>query len=269
MQERLGTTDWQIRRLTDWHSCCRSFNPKIVQPTYLANIYVDDFRATKGVEARDFIEKWEPCGIACVHSVSAIAALGEEVESYGDGEHHLITFAKVYKPVVNLLPKVLPLETLKLPGRPKKCRRKDPDEETRTSELATRRLSRVGRIKSKCGNCGKQGHNIRKLKCHNQTWSLLMRIYALNETQSLSEVENVEVEQQAGIDTQVEVEQAGIETQVETQPLSQVENVEVEQQAGIDTQVEVEKAGIETQGKTQPLSQVENESCLAWSISMV
>lgn len=117
--------------------------------------------------------KRELCSIQCVHSISAIAALREEVASYVDEKYHLITFAKVYEPVVNLIsgptfwprtekPKVLPPKKLKLPGRPKKCRRNDPDEVAGTSKSAIKRLSRVGRIKSKCGNCGKQGHNIRK-----------------------------------------------------------------------------------------------------------
>ncbi|KAI5653622.1 hypothetical protein M9H77_30809 [Catharanthus roseus] len=235
--------------------------------TYLANRYIDDFKATKVVNARDFIEKRELCSIQCVHSISAIAALREEVASYVDEKYHLITFAKVYEPVVNLIsgptfwprtekPKVLPPKKLKLPGRPKKCRREDPDEEAETSKLTTKRVLRFGRIKSKCGNCGKQGYNMRT--CTEKTWSLLMRTDALNvkgwgktrehETQSLSQVENVEVEQEAGIDTkvktQVEVEQrARIDTKVKTQ-------VEVEQRARINTQVEVEQAGIETQVET-------------------
>lgn len=116
--------------------------------------------------------KRELCSIQCVHSISAIAALREEVASYVDEKYHLITFAKVYEPVVNLIsgptfwprtekPKVLPPKKLKLPGRPKKCRREDPDEEAETSKLTTKRVLRFGRIKSKCGNCGKQGYNMR------------------------------------------------------------------------------------------------------------
>lgn len=51
------SNDWQIITINDKHSCNRSFNPRLVSPKYLAKRYLDDFKSSKGVDTREFIEK--------------------------------------------------------------------------------------------------------------------------------------------------------------------------------------------------------------------
>ncbi|KAI5676379.1 hypothetical protein M9H77_07329 [Catharanthus roseus] len=54
------------------------------------------------------------------------------------------------------------MEALKLPGRPKKLRRREPDEVAGGSKPGLKKLRKAGRVAVKCRICFQNGHNARK-----------------------------------------------------------------------------------------------------------
>nr|XP_027086445.1 uncharacterized protein LOC113708174 [Coffea arabica] len=119
--------------------------------------------------------RWELNGIPCAHAISAIALTKESPENFVHECYSKEAYMKAYGPIIYPLNgehlwkdlkqgPVLPPETIKLPGRPKKVRRKEPDEPpaTTTSQGQTKRLSRVGLMDYKCRKCKQKGHNSRK-----------------------------------------------------------------------------------------------------------
>ena len=115
--------------------------------------------------------RWDLNGIPCSHAISAINRLGEKPESFVDQCYSREAYLKAYEPVIfplngpNLWKKVshqdiLPPEAIKLPGRPKKARKKDAIETRTVREV--QKLSRAGRMTYKCRLCHAEGHNSRK-----------------------------------------------------------------------------------------------------------
>lgn len=109
-----------------------------------------------------------------MHAISAIAFSGGEVEKYVDKCYHMDTYRKVYTPVIdaingpNLWPRVdknlqFPPKKLRLPGRPKKSRNKEPGElVTKKTRDSGQKLTRARFGPLKCKNCGIRGLNVRK-----------------------------------------------------------------------------------------------------------
>lgn len=110
---------------------------------------------------------WQVSGIPCAHACAALFKMSEEPNKYVHMcfslEAYKRTYQHVLQPVehesawpVSQNPKPLPPRVKKMPGRPKKNRRKDPSEPKKSSTKS----SRVG-TKIKCGRCKGDGHNSR------------------------------------------------------------------------------------------------------------
>ncbi|CAI0400006.1 unnamed protein product [Linum tenue] len=119
---------------------------------------------------------WDLSGLPCCHVLSAIGLMRLHLEDYVDPFYFVPTVAKVYKVGIPCLvgqqawPRaegypIYPPKQKKMPGRPKKKRRKEAGE-------LEKRLHRDGRpsgtgmskkgVLLHCSNCGSAGHNVRK-----------------------------------------------------------------------------------------------------------
>jgi len=112
---------------------------------------------------------WDITGIPCEH---AIACMAHNNWSYLDYVHpyfHAETWRKTYEPYINPttsqefwektnLPPINPPPYKRPPGRPKKVRRKDPDE--------SQHSCKIKRVydKTTCSKCGGKGHNAMSCK---------------------------------------------------------------------------------------------------------
>jgi len=112
---------------------------------------------------------WDLTGIPCAHAICCIVKNRFDVHDYVDPYYHKETFLKVYECNVNPMPgedqwkktDQPPLDPPKLvvqPGRPKKMRKKEPDEDK------DKKVPRAKFGKNKCGNCGEEGHIRRTCK---------------------------------------------------------------------------------------------------------
>jgi len=110
---------------------------------------------------------WQVSEIPCAHACAALFKMSEEPNKYVHMCFSLEAYKRTYQHVLQPIehesawpvsqnPKPLPLRVKKMPGRPKKNRRKDPSEPKRSSTKS----SRVG-TKIKCGRCKGDGHNSR------------------------------------------------------------------------------------------------------------
>ncbi|KAL0320080.1 UNVERIFIED_CONTAM: hypothetical protein Sradi_5269500 [Sesamum radiatum] len=111
-------------------------------------------------------------GIPCVHAVSAIVSCGRIPEDYVHNCYSIETFKKAYSFIINPVrgqtewPEtgkgpVAPNSEIRLPGRPKKVRRREPDEPA-PSTNKNLKLRRVGQKTLSCSKCHREGHNKRK-----------------------------------------------------------------------------------------------------------
>uniref|UniRef100_A0A2N9H3T4 SWIM-type domain-containing protein n=1 Tax=Fagus sylvatica TaxID=28930 RepID=A0A2N9H3T4_FAGSY len=109
---------------------------------------------------------WDLTGIPCKHGVAAIYKNCEHPEDYLHECYLKEAYLDVYSEIIHPMPgqdewikiRHLPLQpphVLRLLGRPKKLRRRDPDEPRNP-----RKVSRMNRH-IKCGKCNKVGHNSR------------------------------------------------------------------------------------------------------------
>lgn len=112
---------------------------------------------------------WELTGIPCPHSIQCIWFMRKNPDDYVHMYFHKHTFEITYsyyiQPIngVDLWPNtemepILPPLIKKLPGRPKKQRKRDPDEPSSSTKVS-KKYSVM-----KCSKCGKDGHNIRSCK---------------------------------------------------------------------------------------------------------
>lgn len=114
--------------------------------------------------------KWEISGISCIHAITAMGFNNLEPLDFVDDCYKVETYMRTYDntmgpingrdmwPSTDNVP-LLPPDVKKRAGRPKKARRREPDEEPKDPC----RLGRRG-IKMTCRNCGKVGHNKRGCK---------------------------------------------------------------------------------------------------------
>ncbi|WOK97618.1 hypothetical protein Cni_G06326 [Canna indica] len=111
-------------------------------------------------------QKWDLCGIPCNHAISCINWLKDDPDKYVNDYYKRDTYLKTYDIMLQPLtekdtwpevdgPHVLPPPVKKMPGRPKKKRRRDMHED----ETGTR-LSRGGLVIT-CQICFQDGHNRR------------------------------------------------------------------------------------------------------------
>ncbi|XP_038688330.1 uncharacterized protein LOC119987479 [Tripterygium wilfordii] len=113
---------------------------------------------------------WELTGIPCAHAVCAIHYAGAKAEDYKVLWYKSNTYLRAYqKPIEpirgeNMWPRseqeqVVPPKLRKMPGRPKKKRRREMHE-----VILKNNLTRVGRSMT-CHVCKGKGHNARNKKC--------------------------------------------------------------------------------------------------------
>ncbi|KAL3506591.1 hypothetical protein ACH5RR_031973 [Cinchona calisaya] len=95
--------------------------------------------------------KWELTGLSCSHAISGLAWKGLESEPYVSHYYSKTTYMQAYEPVISPIDglevcrdpstdALLPPKKIELSGRPKKPRRREPDE-VRSIILGTIRLS--------------------------------------------------------------------------------------------------------------------------------
>ncbi|KAH7861908.1 hypothetical protein Vadar_032518 [Vaccinium darrowii] len=114
--------------------------------------------------------KWEISGIPCIHAIAALGFNNLEPLDYVDDCYKVETYMKIYEnsmgpingkdmwPSTDNVP-LLPPDVKKRAGRPKKARRREPEEPPKDPC----RMGRRG-IKMTCRKCGKVGHNKRGCK---------------------------------------------------------------------------------------------------------
>jgi hypothetical protein len=109
--------------------------------------------------------RWQLNGIPCAHARAAIYKHKHKPKQYLDGYYMMEKYMHAYRPQVHAMPgpeewldvddcdEGLPLVARVQLGRPKKARRRVPDEPTNPYKI-----SRSGYVVT-CGNCRGQGHN--------------------------------------------------------------------------------------------------------------
>ncbi|KAL3522527.1 hypothetical protein ACH5RR_015361 [Cinchona calisaya] len=116
--------------------------------------------------------RWELTGIPCSHAVYCISLTGEEPESFVNQCYSKDAYVRVYESAIEPIngPNAWPNskkdpihapKKLKLPGRPKKARRREPDEQI-SDPKGIKKLSRVGITHMTCSGCHQKGHTIQK-----------------------------------------------------------------------------------------------------------
>ncbi|XP_050233525.1 uncharacterized protein LOC126682012 [Mercurialis annua] len=132
----------------------------------LTNIYEEDDRHTLDMKSRTCTcREWDLSGIPCPHAVAAIYSAEGTPEAYVDMSYREETYKKAYqymmKPVRGKIfwpnsgkEPIAPPPYRKMPGRPKKSRRRKPE------EPRVGKLSKKGKVMT-CRFCNEVGHNIR------------------------------------------------------------------------------------------------------------
>lgn len=119
---------------------------------------------------------WELSGVPCSHAVSAIYAIRANPRNYIDSSLSVEKCKAAYAECISALngknmweidetDPILPPPHRRMPGRPKKARRKGANEETKRSGDVVK-LSTAG-FNVTCANCFQSGHN--KRTCKNPT----------------------------------------------------------------------------------------------------
>ncbi|KAI8537687.1 hypothetical protein RHMOL_Rhmol09G0043600 [Rhododendron molle] len=114
--------------------------------------------------------RWDLTGIPCEHAATVIAREGGRPEDYVSAWYHKHSFLASYNHIMHPMngsdmweksgkPPIEPVEFTRQPGRPKKARRREPDEPPKNQY----KLGKIG-VKMICRRCGTQGHNTRTCK---------------------------------------------------------------------------------------------------------
>lgn len=154
--------DKEIERSGNWLASWAGDSTFEVAHTMLPDKFKVDLRA-KSCECNF----WELVGIPCRHAVAAITYHCQDPESYVHKYYHRETYALCYghsiSPINGPLKwpetddvEILPPMYKQGPGRPKKLRRREPDEPTNPTKV--RRTNTV----NKCRRCNTYGHNSRR-----------------------------------------------------------------------------------------------------------
>lgn len=130
--------------------------------------------------------RWNLTGIPCTHGISAILQKGDDPMNYTHWFYSVDAYLKTYEPAILPItssdqwrktgaPPPLPPKYKQQPGRPKKCRRKDPIE----NKAPSFKLGRKGE-KKRCKICGQVGHNKRSCKAQNANEEVNRIAYCCN-----------------------------------------------------------------------------------------
>jgi hypothetical protein len=154
-REKLNSGHWESRRAGNgnFEVCCGAVQ-------YTVNLK----------EKNCTCKRWDLSGVPCCHAISCIFYQREAAEDYVDQCYKISTYVACYDPIVmpingpdmweatGLAP-VEPPRIRRPPGRPKKLRRREPDEpRPQSAKLSKRHLV------MKCKKCGENGHNKRTCK---------------------------------------------------------------------------------------------------------
>ena len=107
---------------------------------------------------------WSLCGLPCIHACACIAYRRQNVERYVDHYYSTSIYCTTYQELIhpmpeldeedrNGYPRVDPPKLKRLPGRPRRARKRGPDED-RGGQSDARRSNTV-----KCSICKQFGHN--------------------------------------------------------------------------------------------------------------
>ncbi|KAL3640152.1 hypothetical protein CASFOL_015120 [Castilleja foliolosa] len=121
--------------------------------------------------------RWQLTGIPCRHAISAIWCRKEEPVWYVNKFYTVETYKMAYNgsilgingpelwPIIDL-PPPLPPHVLKKSGRPKKLRRRNPNEPPAAAPVSSSNPNRLKKVQRslKCKTCGEFGHNSRRHK---------------------------------------------------------------------------------------------------------
>ncbi|KAL5727700.1 hypothetical protein ACHQM5_000865 [Ranunculus cassubicifolius] len=118
--------------------------------------------------------QWNLSGMPCRHSVAAILYMQDNPDMYVSKWFKVETYKKSYGFFLQPLNgeklwskqsgmHILPPIDKRMPGRPKKNRRKDPNEESKKSKANSTEISRKGRVMH-CTRCTLPGHNAKSCK---------------------------------------------------------------------------------------------------------
>ncbi|XP_050207615.1 uncharacterized protein LOC126657037 [Mercurialis annua] len=121
------------------------------------NIYNVDRHVVNTALRTCSCREWDLIGLPCQHSIPAIHS------AKGKPEHYVHEWYKVDKYKVAyqfMLRRMRAPQHRRMPGRPKKARKRDIHETKKTLVSETGKLSRQGRV-MRCKTCGQPGHNIR------------------------------------------------------------------------------------------------------------
>ncbi|XP_058217631.1 uncharacterized protein LOC131328749 [Rhododendron vialii] len=129
-------------------------------------------------------KKWDVSGIPCAHGMAAIITDKSDPEDYVDQCFHQSTFARTYSFTIKPIPDqtmwvrtdfdpISPPPFRAKSGRPKKNRRKGPDEPKTTSSGVRKYYTTL-----KCGQCKQPGHNARTCP-HKSTNSTGEQVWSL------------------------------------------------------------------------------------------
>ncbi|KAH7857443.1 hypothetical protein Vadar_012735 [Vaccinium darrowii] len=113
--------------------------------------------------------KWDLSSIPCIHAIAALNFLDYDIYDYVHDCYKVDTYPKIYSNLMNPIngrelwpptynPTLVPPDVEKRLGRPKKARRREPDEPSDPTKLGKKG------IKMTCRLCGKVGHNVRTCK---------------------------------------------------------------------------------------------------------
>ncbi|KAH7847184.1 hypothetical protein Vadar_022991 [Vaccinium darrowii] len=120
--------------------------------------------------------KWDMSGIPCVHALASIKFLQQDPFDYVHEWYKVSTYLKCYENLLSPIngrdlwpetnnPIMLPPDVKKRSGRPKKARRREPEEPQDPTKLTKKG------VQMRCSACGKVGHNKRgcnKTKPHGE-----------------------------------------------------------------------------------------------------
>ena len=131
-------------------------------------MYHDQFRVDLVGKTCD-CNRWNLSGIPCMHAIACMHQRALNPMDFVDDCYKKAAFVKAYSPIVHPMPgpsmwkksasnPPIPPQEKKLPGRPKKQRRKEP-EELHNTNTGTKKLKK-NYIVMTCRGCKVQKHNI-------------------------------------------------------------------------------------------------------------
>lgn len=157
--------DWEIEKSGNWFATwAGGLKFEVTHLHFLDKFVVDLDKRTCSCNF------WELVGIPCRHAVAAINMKGDDPTTYVHDYYTKVYYQDCYDQVISPIngqnkwpktnyPEILPPQFKRGPGRPKKLRRREPDEE----RMENGKWSRA-HTTTRCKRCLKVGHNKRTCK---------------------------------------------------------------------------------------------------------